>query len=78
MFVWGIDIFLQFLSNSYKIIAKGILKTNSSKSPWSNSLCEIHNQSLKKDMKSNYETLLSWVVCAKNTSLSNINGFSPQ
>ena len=28
-------------------------------------------------MKSYYETALSWVVCAKNTSLINNNGFSP-
>ena len=54
------------------------VKTTPSKSPWSNGLCERHNQTLtsmllkiKEDMKCNYEIALSWAVCAKNASAQN-------
>ena len=59
------------------------VQTTPSKSPWSNGLCERHNQTLttiilevKDDTGCDYETALSWALCAKN-SLINNNGFSP-
>ena len=59
------------------------IQTTSSKSPWSNGLCEHHNQTLtttllkvKDDTGCHYETALSWDLCAKN-SLINNNGSSP-
>lgn len=59
------------------------VQTTPSKSPWSNGLCEHHNQILttiilkvKDDTGCDYETALPWALCAKN-SLINNNGFSP-
>ena len=51
--------------------------------PWSNGICERHNQTLtnmllkiKDDTKGDWETCLAWAVSAKN-ALINYNGFSP-
>ena len=51
-------------------------------SPWSNGLCEHHNQTLtstflkiKEDIKCDMDTALAWAVSAKNTFINN-NGFS--
>nr|XP_039264060.1 uncharacterized protein LOC120339893 [Styela clava] len=59
------------------------VKTTPAYSPWSNGVCERHNQILtnilikiKKDVQCNWETALAWSVCAKN-SLVNNSGFSP-
>ena len=52
-------------------------------SPWSNGLCERHNQILteillkvKKDHKLDWETALSWALMSKNL-LQNVHGYSP-
>ena len=52
-------------------------------SPWSNRLCERHNQTLTnmflkigEDIKCDMDTALAWAVSAKNTLINN-NGFSP-
>lgn len=58
--------------------------TTPAKSPWSNGVCERHNQILtnimlkiKDDVKScNWHTALAWALSAKN-SLLNSHGFSP-
>ena len=51
--------------------------------PWSNGVCERHNQTLttillkiKDDIECEFETALAWAVSAKN-SLSSNSGFSP-
>ena len=51
--------------------------------PWSNGVCERHNQTLttillkiKDDIECGFETALAWAVSAKN-SLSSNSGFSP-
>ena len=47
-------------------------------SPWSNGLCERHNQTLTKmflkireDIKCDMDTALVWAVSAKNTLINN-------
>lgn len=59
------------------------IQTTPSHSPWSNGLCESHNQTLtstslkiKDDVNCEFDSDLAWAVCAKN-SLFNSNGFSP-
>ena len=54
-----------------------------SNSPWSNRLCERHNQTptkmflkIREDIKCDMDTALVWAVSAKNTLINN-NGFSP-
>ena len=56
--------------------------TTPSRSPWSNGLCERHNQTLtnmylkiKEDVNCDMETALAWAVNAKNAVINN-NGFS--
>ena len=57
--------------------------TTPSYSPWSNGLCERHNQFLtnmldkiRDDVKCDYDVALALAVSAKN-ALINHNGFSP-
>ena len=52
-------------------------------SPWSNGLCERHNQTLtnmllkiKNDVKCDSEIAFAWAICAKNALINN-NGYSP-
>ena len=59
------------------------IQTAPSKNPWSNGLCERHNQTLtttllkmKDDTGCDYGTTLSWALCAKNPLISN-SSFSP-
>ena len=59
------------------------ISTTPSYSPWSNGLCERHNQTLtnillkiREDTKCDWETALAWAINAKNTLINN-NGFSP-
>ena len=59
------------------------LKTTAAESPWSNGLCERHNEiladSLRKvqsDNNCSVQTSLHWALAAKN-SLTNVYGFSP-
>ena len=76
----------EFIGNSFTNMCEKFnvkIQTTSSKSPWSNGLCEHHNQTLttallkvKDDTGCHYETALSWDLCAKN-SLINNNGSSP-
>ena len=60
------------------------VKTTAAYSPWSNGLCERHNQTLTNIMQKvradkkeiNLETALCWALAAKN-SMVNTHGFSP-
>ena len=59
------------------------VKTTAAESPWSNGLCERHNQvlgqMLEKTMAEtgcNLDIAVSWCINAKN-SLHNVHGFSP-
>ena len=80
------DIGGEFIGDSFTEMCEKFnikVQTTPSKSPWSNGLCECHNQTLttiilkvKDDTGCDYETALSWALCAKN-SLINNNGFSP-
>ena len=76
----------EFVSDSfYEMCEKFNIKvtTTASYSPWSNGLCERHNQFLTNmldkihsDVKCDYDIALAWAVSAKN-ALINHNGFSP-
>ena len=75
----------EFISDRFHMCERLNIKiqTSPSYSPWSNGLCERHNQTLtttllkiKEDTKCDFDTALAWAVCAKN-SLINNNGFSP-
>ena len=59
------------------------IKTTAAESPWSNGLCERHNQVLGQmlektiaDTGCNLDMAVSWCINAKN-SLQNVYGFSP-
>ena len=59
------------------------IKTTAAYSPWSNGLCERHNQTLteimlkvKKSSGCDWKTALDWALMAKNT-MHNVHGFSP-
>ena len=60
------------------------VKTTAADSPWSNGLCERHNQTLTNIMQKvradkegmDFETSLCWALAAKN-SMVNTHGFSP-
>ena len=70
------------MKNSETCEIKG--KTTAAYSPWSNGLCERHNQTLTNIMQKvradkegmDFETLLCWALAAKN-SMVNTHGFSP-
>ena len=76
----------EFIGDSFVEICEQFnikFKTTASESPWSNGLCERQNQTLtsillkiKDDVGCDFDTALSWVLCAKNTLINN-NGFSP-
>ena len=76
----------EFISDSfYEMCEQFNIKVIStlSYSPWSNGLCERHNQFLTSillkiidDTNSPYDVALAWAINAKN-SLLNHNGFSP-
>lgn len=60
-----------------------VLKTTAAESPWSNGLCEKHNETLANhiiktmdDANCSIKLAVHWAVAAKN-SLSNVYGFSP-
>ena len=60
-----------------------VVKTTSAEAPWSNGLCERHNEILSEmmiktraDAKCSTELALLLAVHAKN-SLANVHGFSP-
>ena len=59
------------------------LKTTAAESPWSNGMCERHNEILadlvrkvQLDNQCSFKIALQWALSAKN-SLSNVYGFSP-
>ena len=76
----------EFISDQFHDVCERFnikIPTSPSYSPWSNGLCESHNQTLtttllkvKEDTKCDFDTALAWAVCAKH-SLINNNGFSP-
>ena len=76
----------EFISDEFVDMCEAFgmkMSTTPSYSPWSNGLCERHNQTLtnillkiKEDVKCDWDTALAWAVSAKN-SLVNHNGYSP-
>ena len=76
----------EFDSYEFRDLSKNFnitVKTTPAYSPWSNGLCEKHNHMLAEtvlkameDNKCDWETAITWSVCAKN-SLINSKGFSP-
>ena len=59
------------------------VKTTSAESPWSNGVCERHNQTLAEmitrtmnDTNCNIDLAVAWCINAKN-SLQNLHGYSP-
>ena len=76
----------EFISDEFVDMCEAFrmkISTTPSYSPWSNGLCEHHNQTLtnillkiKEDVKCDWDTALAWAVSAKN-SLVNHNGYSP-
>ena len=75
----------EFISKEFQEMSEKFnfkIMTTASYSPWSNGLCERHNQTLtnmlnkiRDDVKCNNDTVLAWAVSAKN-NLMNHNGFS--
>ena len=76
----------EFISDDFVTMCERFnikISTTPSYSPWSNGLCERHNQTLtntilkvKEDTKCDWETALAWAISAKNALVNN-NGFSP-
>ena len=76
----------EFISDEFVDMCEAFgmkISTTPSYSPWSNGLCERHNQTLtnillkiKEDVKCDWDTALAWAVRAKNSSV-NHNGYSP-